>query len=44
METEGPLKETEKDQTSLRYLKSFKNSSKVLQRLQFMGSQRVGLD
>ena len=32
METKGPLKETEKDQMSLRYLKSFKNSSKVLQR------------
>lgn len=28
METEGPLKET----NSLRYLKRFKNSSKVLQR------------
>lgn len=32
METKGSLKETEKDQTSLRYVKSFKNSSEVVQR------------
>ena len=32
METKGSLKETEKDQTSLRYLKRFKNSSEVVQR------------